>query len=187
MNALNALADQNIERLNAKLEVHEQNADAQAERTFARLRFDPSPEGEALRNYLIKCTNGLSRGMANYRKYKAGASRRLDQASGVGWNRTQQERSDAPNEANFDETMSIVEAQESTQVTANSGALSWHGSNSASSAVTSPVGWGRAGDSQRAPSAQASDLGASTCGHPPQPPLLCDLLLNHAEFRAAHS
>ena len=30
----------------------------------------------------------------------------------------------APNEANFDETMSIVEAQESIQVTANSGALS---------------------------------------------------------------
>ena len=30
----------------------------------------------------------------------------------------------APNEANFDETMSIVEPQESIQVTANSGALS---------------------------------------------------------------
>jgi len=30
----------------------------------------------------------------------------------------------APSEANFDETMSIVEAQESIQVTANSGALS---------------------------------------------------------------
>ncbi len=52
-----APAEQNIERLNAKLEVHEQNADAQAERTFARMSFDPSPEGEALRNYLIKCTN----------------------------------------------------------------------------------------------------------------------------------
>jgi hypothetical protein len=52
--------------LNAKLEVHEQNADAdaQAERTLARLGFDPSPEVEAFRNYLIKCTNGLFRGMA---------------------------------------------------------------------------------------------------------------------------
>jgi len=30
-----------------------ENADAQAERTVARLSFDPSPEGEALRNYLI--------------------------------------------------------------------------------------------------------------------------------------
>src|SRR5208282_3870808 len=78
------LADQNIERLNAKLEVHEQNADAQAERTFARLGFDHSPEGEALRKYLIKCTNGLFRGMATYRKYKAGARSRLDETSGLG-------------------------------------------------------------------------------------------------------
>src|SRR5208282_1347880 len=79
-----ALADQNIERLNAKLEVHEQNADAQAERTFARMSFDPSPEGEALRNYLIKCTNALVRGMANYRKYQAKTSGRWDGAGGVG-------------------------------------------------------------------------------------------------------
>ena len=79
-----ALADQNIERLNAKLEVHEENADAQAERTFARLGFDPSPEGEALRNYLIKCTNALFRGMANYRKYQARTSGRWDGASGAG-------------------------------------------------------------------------------------------------------
>ena len=80
-----ALADQNIERLNAKLEVHEQNADAQAERTFARLGFDPSPEGEALRNYLIKCTNALFRGMANYRKYQARDERPAwHGASGVG-------------------------------------------------------------------------------------------------------
>jgi len=66
-----ALADQNIERLNAKLEVHEQTADAQAERTFAHLSFDPSPEGEVLRNHLIKCTNSLFRGIANYRKHQA--------------------------------------------------------------------------------------------------------------------
>jgi len=176
-----ALADQNIERLNAKLEVHEENADAQAERTFARLSFDPSPEGEALRNYLIKCTNGLLRGMANYRKYQATTRDRRDGAGGVGQHGTQPDRSEdrrreaherdgselgardsfgsgrgqddrlewadvidpdgvqkhedepsemgeisenAPSEANFDETMSIVEAQESIQVTANSGALS---------------------------------------------------------------
>jgi len=164
--------------LNAKLEVHEQNADAQAERTFARLRFDPSPEGEALRNYLIKCTNGLFRGMANYRKYQATTRDRRDGASGVGQYGTQPDRSEdpgreaherdgselgaydsfgsgdglddrleraevidpgdverhedeamgeidenAPSEANFDETMSVVEAQQSIQVTANSGAL----------------------------------------------------------------
>ncbi len=176
-----ALADQNIERLTAKLEVHEANADAQAERTFARLSFDPSPEGEALRNYLIKCTNALFRGMANYRKYQAGAHGRWDGASGVGRHETQLDRSadrrretheragselgaddsfgpgdgqddrleradaidpdgvekpgdemngtveigeNAPSEANFAETTSIVESQESIQVTANSGALS---------------------------------------------------------------
>jgi len=181
MNALNALADQNIERLNAKLEAHEANADAQAERTFARLSFDPSTEGEALRNYLIKCTNGLFRGMANYRKYQARARGRWDEASGVGRHGTQPDRSEdrrreaherdgselgadgsfgsgdglddrleradvldpdgvqkhwdeqsemgeisasAPNEANFDETMSIVEVQESIQVTAHSAAFS---------------------------------------------------------------
>ncbi len=176
-----ALADQNIERLNAKLEVHEQNADAQAERTFARLSFDPSPDGEALRKHLIKCTNALFRGMANYRKYQATTRDRRDGASGVGRCGTHPDMSEdrgrqaherggsdvgaddsfgsgdglddrlertdlidpdgaeplgdemhetgeihenAPNEANFDETMSIVEAQEPIQVTANSGALS---------------------------------------------------------------
>jgi hypothetical protein len=176
-----ALADQNIERLNAKLEVHEQNADAQAERNFARLSFDPSPEGEALRNYLIKSTNALFRGMANYRKYQARTNGGGSGASGVGRCATQPDRSEeggredhesngsereaddsfgsgdgqhdrlewadvidpdgvekhgdlmsgtgeigenAPNEVNFDETMSIVEAQESIQVTANSGDLS---------------------------------------------------------------
>src|SRR5271166_2714264 len=41
-------------------------------------------------------------------------------------------------------------------------------------------GWGRAGDSQRAPSAPAADLGASPFGRRPQPPLSCDLRLNHA-------
>jgi len=62
-------------------------------------------------------------GMANYRKYQARTSGGWDGASGVGRNGTQQDRSDAPSEANFDETMSIVEQQESIQVTANSGAL----------------------------------------------------------------
>jgi hypothetical protein len=86
--------------LNAKLEMHERNADAQDERTFARLSFDPSPEGAALRNYLVKCTNALFRGMANYRKYQATARDRRDGASGVGRNGTQQDRSeDAGREA----------------------------------------------------------------------------------------
>jgi|GEM_PF-4116287 len=42
---------------------------------------------------------------------------------------------------------------------------------------------GRPGDSQRAPSASASDLGASPFWRRHQPPLSCDLLLNHASER----
>jgi len=45
-------------------------------------------------------------------------------------------------------------------------------------------GWGRAGDRPRAPSAPASDLGASPFGRRPQPPLSCDLRLNHAQIVA---
>ncbi len=214
-----ALADRNIDRLNAKLEVHEQHADTQAERAVARESFDRSPEGQALANYLIKCHNALFRGMANYRKYHAttsgecggaqsrcpipeerasrrgpsgarlpggwdGATPSQDHESplsGVGPYGTEHDRSEgpgraacegdgselgaddsfrsgdglddrydrvdaidpdgveqprderngigeigenAPNEANFDETMSIAEPQESIQVTANSAALS---------------------------------------------------------------
>ena len=44
-----------------------------------------------------------------------------------------------------------------------------HGSTSACSQVTPRGGWGRAGNSQRASSAEASDLGASPCGRRPQP------------------
>jgi len=218
------LADQNIERLNAKLQVHEQNADAQAERTFARLSFDPSPEGEALRKYLIKCTNGLFRGMANYRKYQATTRDRRDRASGVGQYGTQPDGSEdrrrgahewdaselaahdslgsgdrqddrleqadaidpdgveqrgdrmsgmgeidenAPSEANFDESMSIVEAQESIQFTADSGALSGldkvaaqPGEGSTSEQGNAP---GSASDSGN-PTPQAPDSSDRACG-----------------------
>src|SRR5208282_3361222 len=44
------------------------------------------------------------------------------------------------------------------------------------------AGWDRAGNSQRAPSAEASDLGALPFGPRPQPPLSCNPLLNHAWF-----
>jgi len=196
-----ALADQNIERLDAKLEVHEENAGAHAERTLARLSFDPSPEGEALRNYLIKCTNALFRGMANYRKYQARKSGGWGGAGGVGPYGTQPDRSEAPgpvarewggselgaddsfgsgdgqddrleragvsdpdgveqhgahmsetgeigenapSEANFGETTSIVEPQESIQVTADSGALSGLDNGAAQPAEHSPPEHGKA-------------------------------------------
>ena len=67
------LVDQNIEHLSTLLEVHEANADLHAERTVARLRFDPSPEGAVLRNYQMTCTNRFFRGIETYRRYKAGA------------------------------------------------------------------------------------------------------------------
>jgi hypothetical protein len=218
-----ALADQNIERLNAKLEVHEQNADAQAERTFARLSFDPSPEGEALRNYLIKCTNALFRGMANYRQYQARTSGGGSTASAVGRHATQPDRSEdagrkahdragselgaddsfgsgnglddrleradmidpdgvqkhwddqsemgeisvnAPSEANFDETTSIVEAQESTQVTANSGALSGLNNGAAQPGEGSTPEQGKAPGSASAsgnPNPQTPDSSGRAC------------------------
>jgi hypothetical protein len=78
------LVDRNIERLNAKLEVHEANADAVAEATVARLNFDPSPEGVALRNQQMKSLNALFRGMENYRKHKRRAKGRGKRAGGGG-------------------------------------------------------------------------------------------------------
>ncbi len=78
------LVQQNIERLNAILQVHEANADAVAEQTFARLSFDPSPEGAALRNYEMKSLNALFRGMENYRKHKRRSKGRGKRAAGVG-------------------------------------------------------------------------------------------------------
>ncbi len=214
-----ALAERNIDRLNAKLEVHEQHADTQAKRAVALESFDRSPEGQALANYLIKCHNALHRGVASYQKYHAttsgecggaqsrcpipegraprrdpsgarlpggwdGASPSQDHESpfgGVGQYGTQPDRSedpgreahewdaselgaddsfrsgdglddryeradaidpdgveqpgderngigeigqDAPNEANFAETLSSVEIQDSIQVTANPAAFS---------------------------------------------------------------
>ncbi len=78
------LVQQNIERLNARLEVHEANADAVAEQTFARLSFDPSPEGAAMRNYQMKSLSALFRGMENYRKHKSRTSGGGNGADGVG-------------------------------------------------------------------------------------------------------
>ena len=78
------LVDQNIEQLSTLLEVHEANADFHAERTVARLRFDPSPEGEVLRNYQMTCTNRFFRGIETYRRYKAGAKAGRREADPLG-------------------------------------------------------------------------------------------------------
>ena len=63
------LVDRNIERLDAKLEVYEENADSDAERAVARLGFDSSPDGERIRHYRIKCLNAFYRGLDSYRKH----------------------------------------------------------------------------------------------------------------------
>ena len=65
------LVDRNIERLNAKLEVHEQNADANARRTVDRLGFDQGRDGERIRAYKLKCRNGFFRAIEAYRKHQA--------------------------------------------------------------------------------------------------------------------
>ena len=64
------LVDENIERLDAKLEEHEANADVHAQRAFARLGFDKSPDGQRIRQHQMKCVNALYRGMETYRKYQ---------------------------------------------------------------------------------------------------------------------
>ena len=65
------LADRNIERLNAKLEVHEQNADDNARRTVDRLGFDQGRDGERIRAYKLKCRSGFFRAIEAYRKHQA--------------------------------------------------------------------------------------------------------------------
>jgi len=78
------LADQNIERLNANLELHDASADANAERTVARLSFDQSPEGELIRAYEMKCVSAFFRAIETFRKYQGkkkaeGEPRRIEE------------------------------------------------------------------------------------------------------------
>ncbi|MFI5461638.1 MAG: hypothetical protein ACHRXM_40150, partial [Isosphaerales bacterium] len=81
------LADRNIERLNGKLELLEALADANAERTVARLSVDQSPDGQRLRAYHMKCVSALNRGFETFRKYqgkkKAEGRDRKDEYAGM--------------------------------------------------------------------------------------------------------
>jgi hypothetical protein len=70
------LVDENIDRLSTLLREHEANAEEHAEQTYNRLQFDPSPEGSALRNHWIRCTDRLQRGFETYRKYQSSKRRR---------------------------------------------------------------------------------------------------------------
>ncbi len=93
------LVDQHIERYSAKLEVYQENADAQAERTVGRLSFDPTHEGEVMRNYMIKCSNALFRGMASYRDFKAETKAAAHGESDAGPRAIRDERSQDPGHA----------------------------------------------------------------------------------------
>ena len=64
------LVDENVERLDAKLEEHEANADVHAQRAFASLGVDKSPDGQRIRQHQMRCVNALYRGMETYRKYQ---------------------------------------------------------------------------------------------------------------------
>jgi hypothetical protein len=65
------LVDENVERLAFKLEAFAEKADDIALTSVTRLSFDHSPQGERLRSYLLKCKNGLERGLKNLEKSKA--------------------------------------------------------------------------------------------------------------------
>jgi hypothetical protein len=70
------LVDENIERLSALLREHEADAEENAQRTVDRFQFDSTPEGTALSNHLIRCTDRLHRGFETYRKYQSNKRRR---------------------------------------------------------------------------------------------------------------
>ena len=141
------LADRNIERLNAKLEVHEQNADANARRTVDRLGFDQGRDGERIRAYKLKCRSGFFRAIEAYRKHQAkkraeGRERTDEYAPLTAKDRARRPgdasrwaagieasyhvpdgafaRENLTNEANFDESMITIQNEEQIEVTAES-------------------------------------------------------------------
>ena len=141
------LADRNIERLNAKLEVHEQNADDTARRTVDRLGFDQGRDGERIRAYKLKCRNGFFRAMEAYRKHqakkRAEGRERTDGYAPLTAKDRERRPGDASrwaagieashhvpdgafvsenltNEANFDESVITIQNEEPIEVTAES-------------------------------------------------------------------
>src|SRR5262249_36521627 len=65
------LGEAGIADLDAKIEAHEQDIEATAERAFIRSIFDHSPESERLRGYHLKYFNAFRRGLETYRKYRS--------------------------------------------------------------------------------------------------------------------
>ena len=64
------LVDRNIERLEAILKTHEENADAEAEGVVAREGFDTAPRCKQLHDYELKYDRALRQGLAAYDKLR---------------------------------------------------------------------------------------------------------------------
>ena len=64
------IVEENVERLEALLEKRQQNPAEQARRKKTRQGFEKSPEGDAIRRYMMRCISELRRGMVMYKKYK---------------------------------------------------------------------------------------------------------------------
>ena len=93
------LAEHNIERLEARLEVYRQCADVRKERKDAIDRFDETPLGGRLRQYFNTCDRGLSRSLTDFRNIRknnweeggehlcGGRWRGVRRRDGAGWGR----------------------------------------------------------------------------------------------------
>ena len=64
------LVDQNIERLNEKIEEYKADSDARAEQEVTRLKFDPSPIAKQMREHHFKCSNAFHREFEKFQKYE---------------------------------------------------------------------------------------------------------------------
>ena len=64
------LVDQNVERLNAMLEVHEENSDVEEERAVGDAGFESSPRGNQIRQNKQSCIRLLYRGVGVLEKRK---------------------------------------------------------------------------------------------------------------------
>ena len=78
------LVDQNIKRLNEKIEEYKADSDARAEQEVTRLKFDPSPIAKQMREHHFKCSNAFHRDFERFKKYeKSGKAERERIASRV--------------------------------------------------------------------------------------------------------
>jgi hypothetical protein len=70
--ALIELVDQNLVRLDERLQVHEENAEATGEETMRERRVDTTTEGKYLSAHKKRCERAFHRGLEACQKYKRG-------------------------------------------------------------------------------------------------------------------